>query len=149
VDIVARAAFAFLFLLLVTRIAGRRELSSLEPFDVILLVVVGDLIQQGVTQSDYSVVGLVLAVGTITLLQTGVSWLGFRWPNRVGLVLEGEPMVLVEDGKWIDKNLNRERLTHEEVLENARRDNIAALAEIEWAILETSGEITFIKKSGS
>ena len=56
-DIVVRAAVAFLFVLLLTRVVGRRELSSLEPFDLILLVMIGDLVQQGVTQNDYSVTG--------------------------------------------------------------------------------------------
>ena len=68
-DIVLRAAFAFAFIFFLTRIVGRRELSSLEPFDLIMLIVLGDLVQQGVTQSDYSVTGLVLAAGTIALMQ--------------------------------------------------------------------------------
>jgi uncharacterized membrane protein YcaP (DUF421 family) len=148
-DIVLRAGLAYFFVLLLTRIVGRRELSALEPFDVILLVVLGDLIQQGVTQSDYSVIGLMLAGGTIALLQTGVSFLGFRSPKKAGLVLDGEPIVLVEDSRWIPNNLRRERLTEEEVLVEARAQNIAHLAEIQWAILETSGKVTFIKKSES
>src|SRR5262245_17235452 len=148
-DIVLRAGLAYFFVLMLTRIVGRRELSSLEPFDLILLVVLGDLIQQGVTQSDYSVIGLMLAGGTIAMLQTGVSYLGFRSPKKAGLVLDGEPIVLVQHGEWIGNNLERERLRREEVLVEARGQNIAALADIEWAILETNGTVTFIKKSGS
>src|SRR5215212_6565858 len=140
-DIVLRATLAYFFILLLMRVVGRRELSTLEPFDLIMLVVVGDLIQQGVTQNDFSVVGL-----TIAVLQMGVSWIGFRSPTKVGVVIEGEPMVLVEDGKWIEKNLRRERLTEDEVLSDARRDSISRLDQIEWAILETGGQITFIKK---
>jgi uncharacterized membrane protein YcaP (DUF421 family) len=145
-DIVLRAAFMYGFVLLVTRIVGRRELSTLEPFDLVLLVVIGDLVQQGVTQSDYSVTGLMIAVGTIALLQAGVSWTGFR-SKRVALVLEGEPIVIVQDGELIEGNLNRERLDENEVLESAREQNIASLDDIAWAILETSGKMTFIKKS--
>jgi uncharacterized membrane protein YcaP (DUF421 family) len=148
-DIVVRAAVAYLFVLLLTRIVGRRELSTLEPFDLIMLVVIGDLIQQGVTQSDYSVIGLLLAGGSIAMMQLLISWFGFRSPSKVKTVLEGEPMVLVEDGKFIEQNLRRERLTEREVLADARVDNIATLADIDWAILETSGDITFIKKSES
>src|SRR5215210_1117605 len=117
------------------RVVGRRELSTLQPFDLIMLVVIGDLIQQGVTQNDFSVVGLLLAGGTIGFLQMVVSWTGFRSPRKVGIVIEGEPMVLVEDGKLVDRNLRRERLTADEVLSDARRDNIATLDEIQWAIL--------------
>jgi uncharacterized membrane protein YcaP (DUF421 family) len=145
-DIVVRATAAYFFILLLMRVVGRRELSTLEPFDLIMLVVIGDLIQQGVTQNDFSVVGLLIAGGTIAVLQMAVSWVGFRSPTKVGVVIEGEPMVLVEGGRWIDKNLRRERLTEDEVLGDARRDNISRLDQIEWAILETGGEITFIKK---
>jgi uncharacterized membrane protein YcaP (DUF421 family) len=146
-DIVLRAALMYFFILLLTRIVGRRELSSLEPFDLVLLVVLGDLVQQGVTQSDYSFTGLMIAGGTIALLQTGVSWVGFR-SKRAGLVLDGDPIVVVQDGKFIDGNLKRERLREEEVLESARKQGIGSLDEVSWAILETSGEINWIKKSG-
>src|SRR4051812_49901986 len=110
-DIVFRATFVFFFILLLTRVVGRRELSSMEPFDLIMLVVIGDLIQQGVTQNDFSVTGLLIAGGTIAALQTGVSFLGYRFSDRVGMALEGEPMVLVQDGKLIAANAKRERLT--------------------------------------
>lgn len=136
----------YFFILLLTRIVGRRELSALEPFDLVLLVVLGDLVQQGVTQSDYSFTGLMIAGGTIALLQTGVSWVGFR-SKKVGLVLDGEPIVVVQDGKFIDHNLKRERIREEEVLESARQQGIGSLDEVSWAILETSGEINWIKKS--
>jgi len=145
-DIVVRATAAYFFILLLMRVVGRRELSTLEPFDLIMLVVIGDLIQQGVTQNDFSVVGLLIAGGTIAVLQMAVSWVGFRSPTKVGVVIEGEPMVLVAGGRWIEKNLRRERLTEDEVLSDARRDSISQLDQIEWAILETGGEITFIKK---
>jgi uncharacterized membrane protein YcaP (DUF421 family) len=148
-DIVIRATIAYAFILLLMRIAGRRELSSLEPFDLIMLVVIGDLIQQGVTQNDFSVTGLILAAGTIAVLQTIVSWTGFRFHRVLELPLEGEPIVLVQDGSLIDRNLKRERLLPEELFESARKQNIGSISEVAWAILETSGEITFVKKSGS
>jgi uncharacterized membrane protein YcaP (DUF421 family) len=146
-DIVLRTFAVFAFLLVLTRVIGRRELGSLEPFDLILLIVLGDLIQQGVTQSDYSFTGLMLAAGTIAIMQTSVSWIGYRSPNKAGLVLEGEPIVIVQDGKCLDRNTSRERIRKEEVLEAARKNGIRSLDEIEWGILETSGEMTFIQKS--
>jgi uncharacterized membrane protein YcaP (DUF421 family) len=146
-DVVIRAALMYCFLLFITRVVGRRELSTLEPFDLILLIVLGDLIQQGVTQSDYSFTGLMLAAGTIAVMQTSVSWIGYRSPKKAGLVLEGEPIVIVQDGKCLERNTKRERIRKEEVLESARKSGIGSLDEIEWGILETSGEMTFIKKS--
>ena len=145
-DLVLRAAFVFAFMLLLTRIIGKRELSSLQPFDLILLIVLGDALQQGLTQDDYSLTGAVLVVGTIAVLQVCVSWIGYRFP-RSRPVLEGEPVVIVQDGNVIERNLNRERLTVEEIHEAARKQQIAHLAEIRFAVLETDGEISFIKTS--
>ena len=144
-DIVLRAAFAFAFILFLTRIGGRRSLSSLEPFDLVLLIVLGDLVQQGVTQSDYSVTGLILAAGTIAILQVLVSYLNFRF-KRVRTVLDGEPIVLVEDGRVLTRNVHRERLTRHELEEQARLNQIDSLEKVRWAVLETSGQISFIPK---
>jgi uncharacterized membrane protein YcaP (DUF421 family) len=144
-DIVLRAVAVFAFILLVTRVVGRRELSTLEPFDLILLVVIGDLVQQAVTQSDYSVTGAVLAVGTFGVLTVVVSYLSFRVP-RLRPVLDGEPIIVVQDGKAIDGNLRRNRITHDELAAAARRQGFASIEDAQWAVLETSGEITFIPK---
>jgi uncharacterized membrane protein YcaP (DUF421 family) len=145
VDIVFRAAVAFVFILLLTRIVGRRELGSLEPFDLIMLIVLGDLVQQGVTQSDYSVTGLVLAGGTIAIMQVAASYLSFRF-RTLRPVLDGEPLVLVEDGRVLERNLRRERLTREELAVQARLSQIDSLDKVRWAVLETSGQISFIPK---
>jgi len=147
-DIVFRAAFIFVFLYVLMRVIGRRELSTLEPFDLLLLVMLGDLVQQGVTQDDYSVTGAVLAVVTIALLQVGTSYLNFRFP-KLRPILQGEPLVVVQDGKPIKRNLDRERVTLDDLTEAAREQNIGSLDEVAWAVMETSGTITFIKKSGS
>ena len=145
-DIVFRAAVAFLFILLVTRIVGRRELNTLEPFDLILLVTIGDLVQQGVTQNDFSVTGLALAVGTIAVLTVLFSYLPWRF-QVLRPVLEGQPVILIEDGNVIDKNLRRHRLTQEEIAAEARFQQIDSFDKVRWAVLETSGKISFIEKS--
>jgi uncharacterized membrane protein YcaP (DUF421 family) len=144
-DIVIRAGILFIFVWLLTRIVGRRELSTLEPFDLILLIVLGDLIQQGVTQNDFSVTGAILAGGTIALMTVLFSWAGFRF-TWLQPVLEGDPVILVERGKPIEKNLRRNRITLEELAARARLQQIAHLDEVEWAVLETSGQMSFIPK---
>src|SRR5919202_3575877 len=113
-DIVLRAAIAYFFILLLTRIVGKRELSSLEPFDLILLVVIGDLVQQGITQSDDSVTGAITVIASMAVLTVALSFVNFRFRRLRGL-LEGEPVVLVEDGKVIERNMRRERITQEEL----------------------------------
>lgn len=144
-DIAIRSILAFVFIYALFRVIGRRELSSLEPFDLILIVVIGDLIQQGVTQSDMSFTGGVLAVGIFAVLTVTCSWLGFRFP-RLRPVLDAAPLIIVEDGKLIDRNLRRERLTPDEVAAGARLEGIESLDQVKWAVLEGSGRISFIKK---
>ena len=147
-DIVLRAFLAFVFVFLLTRLIGRRELSTLQPFDLILLIVVGDLLQQGVTQNDLSFTGLVLAVGMFGLLTLAMSYAGWRFP-RVRPLLEPEPLILVEDGKVIERNLRKERITPEEVAGEARLQQISSLDDVQWAMLESGGRISFIPKSPS
>jgi uncharacterized membrane protein YcaP (DUF421 family) len=142
-DLVIRATVVFLFVFLVTRVVGRRELSSLEPFDLIMLVVIGDLVQQGITQSDDSVTGTVIVLSTLALMTVGVSYLNFR-SRRLRPILDGEPIILVVDGQVIDRNMSRERITIEDLTEQARLQQIERLAEVRWAVLETSGNISFI-----
>jgi len=101
---VTGAPDAIVFIVFLMRVAGKRELSSMEPSDIVLLVVIGDLVQDGVTQSDYSVTGIVLAAGTIGLLATATAYLTYRF-KRIRSVVEGEPVILVENGKAIDRNL--------------------------------------------
>ena len=145
-DIVLRAFVAYVFILFLMRVVGRRELSSMEPSDVILLVVIGDLVQNGVTQSDYSVTGIVLAAGTIGVLATITAVITHRW-SRIRNVIEGEPVILVQDGRLIERNMKNERLTEDEVMEQARlQQGVESLDEVKWAVLETSGSISIVKK---
>jgi uncharacterized membrane protein YcaP (DUF421 family) len=144
-DIVLRAVVIYLLVFAFTRALGRRELATLQPFDLILLVVIGDLIQSGVTQNDMSVTGVFIIVSTIGLMQVVISYLGFR-VRRMRPFLQGEPIVLVENGQMIDRNMRRERLTVDDLAEKARLSEIESLDEIKWAVLETNGDISFIKQ---
>src|SRR5919199_4563772 len=146
-DLAIRTFVVFCFIFLLMRIIGRRELSNLEPFDLILLVVLGDSVQQGVTQDDYSVTGAIIVVSVFALMQLLVSYLNFRVP-RLRPLLDGQPIVLVDDGKTIDRNLRRERMTVDDLMEQARGQQIESLDQVKWAVLETSGTISFIKKGG-
>jgi uncharacterized membrane protein YcaP (DUF421 family) len=147
-DLVIRATIGFLFVFVLTRVVGRRELSSLEPFDLIMLVMIGDLVQQGITQNDFSVTGMLLVGGTVALLTVALSYTGFRFP-RLRPLLEGEPVIVVQDGKPIDRNLRRNRITQEELAALARAQQLQSLDEVQWAVLETSGQVSFIPRRRS
>ena len=145
-DVVLRTIFVFFLILVITRVVGRRELGSSEPFDIILLVVVGDLVQQGVTQSDYSLTGATTVLVTMAVLVVATAWLSFRFA-RLRPLLEGEPTLLIADGEILARNLRRERMTVGEIRAEARLQSIGSLKDIRYAVLETNGKISFITDS--
>jgi uncharacterized membrane protein YcaP (DUF421 family) len=145
-DIALRAIALYVFVVFVMRMIGRRELSTLTPFDLVLLIVLGDAIQQGLTQDDYSVTGAVIAVSTLAVMQLITSYVSFR-VRPLRRVLKGEPIVLIEDGKLLSQNLRRERMTADDVAEQMRTQQIPTFDQVQWAILESNGTISFIQKA--
>ena len=143
-EVIIRATCLYGFLWLVARGIGKRELSEMTAFELILLVTMGDLIQQGVTQEDFSVIGAFLAVGTFAFWILVFGYLSWKFP-RTRLAIEGVPVVVLRDGKPLDKVLAIERLTLGELCESARNQGIADLAEIRIAILEPDGKFSFLK----
>jgi len=145
-DIAVRAVALYVFVVFVMRMIGRRELSTLTPFDLVLLIVLGDAIQQGLTQDDYSVTGALVAVSTLAIMQVATSYVSYRVkPFR--RVVKGEPIILIEDGKLLNQNLRRERITADDVAEEMRAQQIGAFDQVQWAILESNGTISFIQKA--
>ena len=145
-DIALRATVIFLALYLLVRLMGKRELGQMTPFELIVLVVIGDLIQQGVTQNDFSLTGAIIAVSTIAFLALLMSWASYLWPLAERL-LEGEPRVIVRDGEVLTSNLRRNRLTIGEIESEMRLAGIARMADVAWAILEPRGKISFIQRT--
>ena len=147
-EIIVRATAIYFFLWGLTRALGKRELAEMTAFELLLLVVVGDLIQQGVTQEDMSITGAMLAVGTIGAWILVFSWLGWRFRPARNLI-EGVAVVVVRDGKPIEPALRLERVTLDELLESARNQGIANLRDVELAILEPSGQFSFLQRKDS
>jgi uncharacterized membrane protein YcaP (DUF421 family) len=147
-QIVVRAFVMYVFILLLLRGMGKKELSDLSAFELVLLVMMGDLVQQGITLEDQSLTGAMLAIGTIGLLVIAFSYLSFRW-TRTRHILEGVPVVIVRDGKPVAATLRRERLDVEELLGAARSQGIADLGEIRIGLLEPDGKFSFLKREQS
>lgn len=143
-DIALRATAIFLALYVLMRLMGKRELGQMTPFELIVLVVIGDLVQQGVTQNDFSVTGALIAVSTVAFLALLMSWASYLWP-RAERLLEGEPRVIVRDGEIVSGNLRRNRLTRAEIESEMRLAGISRLQDVAWAILEPRGKISFIQ----
>jgi uncharacterized membrane protein YcaP (DUF421 family) len=146
VELVIRAAVVYLLLLLLMRGLRKRTLGEMSPFEMIILVAVGDMIQQGVTQEDYSLTGAFLVLVTWGFLISGMSWLTYR-STRARRAIEGVPMVVVDAGEVIQATLDLEQVPLEELMEAARQQGIADLAEVQLGVLEVSGKFSFIKRA--
>lgn len=144
-DIVLRATVMFFILFLLIRLLGKRELGQMTPFEFVVLVVLGDLIQQGVTHNDFSLTGATLAICTFAFWALVLSWTAYLFPRAKDL-LEGTPRVIVRDGEIVTENLQRDRLTRDEILSEMRLAGIGRMSEIAWAILEPQGKMSFIRK---
>ncbi|MGQ0617628.1 MAG: DUF421 domain-containing protein [Acidimicrobiia bacterium] len=144
-EIVARASITFLVLFALTRGLRKRSLGDMSPFEMLLLVTLGDIVQQGITQEDYSLTGSTLAVATFGFWITALTWLSWR-SERGRRLIEGMPIVLVERGHPVESALKLERMPLEEVLEAARQNGVSDLAHIEYAVLEVNGRISIIRR---
>jgi len=148
-DIVLRAVIIFCFLWLVTRAVGRSTLGELSTFELLLFVTMGDLIQQAVTQQDYSVTGAVLAIGTFALLTTIISWVQWRFP-RTRAVIMGRPIVVMRDGACDQRAMSRQRLSVTDLMMAMRQEGIRRPDDIDLAVLEPNGRISFFtRRDGS
>jgi uncharacterized membrane protein YcaP (DUF421 family) len=144
-DIVLRATAMFAVLYLLLRLMGKRELAEMTPFELVLLVVMGDLIQQGVTHNDFSVTGATLAISTFAFWALVLNWLSYR-SRRAERVHDGEPAIVIRDGEMLRENLARNRLTTSEVESEMRLAGIAHVEDVAWGLLENNGKISFIGK---
>jgi uncharacterized membrane protein YcaP (DUF421 family) len=145
VEIVARSTVVFWMVFLLTRGLKRRSLGDMAPFEMVLLVVLGDIIQQGVMQQDYSVSGAFLALASFGFWINAVTFMTWR-SSKARAVLEGSPIVLISDGKPIEQALKIEHMPLEELLEAARQQGVDNLEDIRLAVLEVSGKISIIQK---
>ncbi len=144
-DIILRATVLFFIMYLLLRLLGKRELSQVTPFELVLLIVMGDLVQQGVTHNDFSVTGAALAIGTIAVWAVALSWLTYLSP-RAERVLEGVPRVLIRNGVIVQANMRRDRITGAELEIEMRLAGIAHMRDVAWGILEPNGKISFIRR---
>ena len=143
-EIVARASVIFFVLFLLTRGLKKRALADMAPFEMLLLVTLGDIVQQGITQEDYSVTGAVLAAGTFGFWVTVMTWGSWR-SRRLRTLIEGVPLVLVQNGEPVEAALTLEQMPLDEILEAARQQGVEDLAHVRLAVLEPSGKISIIR----
>ncbi len=145
-DVLIRATVIFWGLYAIVRLLGKRELAQLTPFELIVLVTTGDLIQQGVTHNDFSMTGALLAVVAFAFWASMLAWVTFLSP-RLERLLDGTPTVIIRDGKWLYGNLRRSRLTVGEAESEMRMTGIAHVTDVAWGMVEPKGRLSFISEA--
>jgi uncharacterized membrane protein YcaP (DUF421 family) len=147
-DIVLRATIMFAIVFVLLRLMGKRELAQMTPFELVMLVVIGDLLEKAVTHHDTSITGATLALLTFAFWALALNFFANK-SRRAEKLIDGEPAVVIEDGKLLEDSLVRNRMTRSEVETEMRLAGIGRVAEVAWGILETNGKISFIERSRS
>ena len=143
-EIIVRAAVIYVFLWFLLRTMGKRELAEVTAFEMVVLVTLGDFVQQGVTQEDMSITGAMLAVSTFGLLAVATSYITARFP-RTRTVIKGRPSVVLRHGELVHSTIRSLRMSPEDVHEEARKNGYRTLDEIEWIIVEDDGKFSIIE----
>jgi uncharacterized membrane protein YcaP (DUF421 family) len=146
-QIVARASVMFVFLFIVMRTMGRKELAELSAFELILIIVMGDLIQQGVTEQDNSLTGAITAIATFVVWMLALSYVSYK-SKRARTMIEGRPVIIIRDGMPQKKILQYERLSLDEITDAAREKGIRDLHDVQIGVLESDGSFSFIRYDG-
>lgn len=145
-DTIIRAVAVYAFLFVVFRSAGKRSLAEITPFDFVLLLIVAETTQQGLIGSDFSIATAVVLIATLFAIEIGLTLLKQRFP-RLDRFLEGEPVVLVENGRPLEDRMALERVDLEDILEAARRwRGLERVDQIKFAVLERDGAITIVPR---
>jgi uncharacterized membrane protein YcaP (DUF421 family) len=148
-DAVLRAAAVYIFLLVVFRIAGERTMASMTTFDFVLLLIIAEATQQALIGDDFSLTKMMLVIVTLIGIDIGISLLKDR-SRLFHKVIEGVPLIIVEDGRVLDDRMRRARIDLEDVLQAAReRQGLERVDQIKYAVLERTGEISIIPNTRS
>jgi uncharacterized membrane protein YcaP (DUF421 family) len=144
VDSVVRVALMYLFLMLLFRVAGRRTVGDLSRFDLVVLLVISELVQQAIVAADPSLTNAVILCSTLVALDVGFSWLKLRF-RRFETLLEGVPLLVVDRGELVRDVMRQMRIDEGEILAAARlAHGLERLDQIRFAVVETSGHISII-----
>lgn len=145
-ETVLRALGIYLFLLLVFRMAGKRSLAQITTFDFVLLLIIGEATQQALIGNDFSLTTAWLLITTLVGADIAISLFKQRFP-RVERLIDGTPLVIVEDGKLLYDRMKKSRIDEEDIMSAARHlQGLERLDQIKYAVLERSGGITIIPK---
>ena len=143
---VLRAAAIYAFLLVIFRLTGKRSLAQITPFDFVLLLIIGEATQQALLGDDFSVINAYVVIGTLMVLELGLSLAKNWWP-RLDPIIDSTPLVVVENGRLLEERIAFERIDSNDILAAAREHHgLERLDQIKYAVLERSGGISIVPK---
>lgn len=142
---ILRPIFVYAFLVIAVRLAGRRELAQLNSFDLVVLMMLANTVQNATIGNDNSMVGGLVGVSALLLVNYLVVHLLYRYP-RIDRLVEGKPIELIREGQVLPRELARETITEEELMEAIRKQGLRSVAEVDRAVLETGGAISVVPR---
>lgn len=140
-ELVARAVIIYVFLLVLLRMTGKRQVGQLAPFDLVLLLVISNTVQNAMNAGDESVLGGMILATAVVALNGAVAFATFR-SKRLAVIVEGEPQILIHNGRLNPRVMKQERITHHELMAALRDGGYLAIDEVQVAILENNGKIS-------
>jgi uncharacterized membrane protein YcaP (DUF421 family) len=140
-ELVARGALVYIGLFVLLRVIGKRHVGDLAPFDLVVLLILSECVQNALIGDETSITGGFVVVATLLALSTATGYIAWR-SKRLGRVIDGTPRVLVRNGKVDDRMLARERITRAELMEALRREGCTSLTSVRYAMLENDGAIS-------
>ena len=147
-ELVLRSLVVYTFLLLLLRVTGKRQVGQLAPFDLVLLLVLSNAVQNSINAGDNSLVGGLIAGATLVLVNFGVGLLTDR-SRAVDALVEGSPVVLIHNGRVIESSLRAANLSHHDLNAALRRQGVASVGEVHVAMFETNGSVSVIRRNGA
>lgn len=146
-EIVARVVCVYVGLLILVRISGKREVGELGPIDLLAMLILSETVSPSLTAQDTTLAGGLIAAATLLALGALVARLNW-WSPRFERLVEGEPVVLIEDGRVHEEAERAERITAAELAQALRRSGVEDLKDVKRAVVETNGQITIIARKG-
>lgn len=146
-DIIIRAVVIYLVLLIIMRLAGRRTLGEMTSFDLILLLIISEAIQQGLIGDDFSLTTAILLI--ITLISLDILFTYLKQKSKLlDRLIDGTPTIIVDEGKLLTDRMNKARVDESDILTAARElHGLERLEQIKYAVLERNGKISIIPRS--
>ena len=145
-ELIVRSAVVYIFLMVILRITGKRQVGQLAPFDLVLLLVLSNAVQNSMNGGDNSLIGGLISACTLIALNYAVGEATFR-SKRLEAIIEGRPVIVVHNGKVFEDVLAHVQLTHHELLSALRQSGCGCIDDVHSAILENNGAISVIRRA--